>query len=521
MQTEKINLDETDCFSSFFIDYIDGKEKLVSFYQESPNIENFSNQISNRTFSASRRQALVNLLNEQYKGLAPTSAVSENINSLLSEKTFTVTTGHQMNIFTGPLYFIYKIVTVINAAKSLKAKYPAYHFVPIYWMASEDHDFDEINHFHLHDKKFQWTTEQTGAVGKFDPSELKEIISLLPGDVSVFEKAYLENTSLADACRDYVDALFGKEGLVVIDADDQGLKKEFIPVIENDLFEHSSNTLVTEQTKQLEKLGYKTQVTPREINFFYMHEGIRARIEKSKEGFEVVDTDLKFSVDEIKALIQDHPERFSPNVVLRPLYQEMILPNLGYIGGPSELVYWLQLKTVFEHFSTPFPLLMPRNFGLVIPSHQKKKWDKTGFGIDDLFLPSNELENLWISRHSKADLSYSEAANSISDLYGSLENKAEAIDITLVQHIKALSKQAINKIETAEKKLVRAEKRKQKEALQQIHDVKEVLFPNAGLQERYDNLLKFSQKDPEFISTLLEALDPFDFKMHVLIEPPK
>ena len=518
MQTEKIDLTETECFSSFFLDYIKGDEKLQEFYETPPSIDNFSQQISNRNFPTGHRETLAKVLKEQYQRLSTSSKVSENIESLLSEKTFTITTGHQMNIFTGPLYFIYKIVTVINAAKKLNQKYPASHFVPVYWMASEDHDFDEINHFHLYGKKYQWTTNQTGAVGRFNPHELKELLAQLPGDVSIFERAYLENDTLANACRHYVNALFGEHGLVVVDADHTDLKREFEDVIKSDLLEHDPNALVTAQTARLEQLAYKTQVNPREINFFYLSNGLRSRLERTEDGFEVVDTDLKFSEVEIKKMIKDHPERFSPNVVLRPLYQEVILPNLSYIGGPSELVYWLQLKPMFDRFNIPFPQLMPRNFALVIPANEKRKWDKTGFETKALFQETHQLEKRWIKDHSSEDLSYNDETEIISKAYSSLQEKATSTDSTLSQHLETLSKQTINRLEKAEKKLIRAEKRKHTDALRQIEEVRNSLFPNEGLQERRNNFMNFYQDDPMFIDELLKAFDPFDFRMHVLIK---
>ena len=130
-------------------------------------------------------------------------------------------------------------------------------------------------------------------------------------------------------------------------------------------------------------------------------------IEKTDDGCVVVDSDLKFSDEEVKSLIKEHPERFSPNVVLRPLYQETILPNLAYFGGPSELIYWLQLKPVFDHFKTAFPILMPRNFALIVAPHQKRKWDKTGIEFKDIFLNDHSLENVWLEKHVAGDLSYS------------------------------------------------------------------------------------------------------------------
>src|SRR6185369_14201345 len=203
----------------------------------------------------------------------------------------------------------------------------------------------------------------------------------LPGDVSIFKNAYSKNKTLAAATRSYVHEFFGKDGLIVIDADDRELKSPFTKAIHDDLFEHTSKKLVEERNKQLETLGYHPQVFARDINFFYLDNGIRQRIEQHENGFAVVDTPLKFSTKEIEALIANEPEKFSPNVILRPLYQEVILPNLAYVGGPAEVVYWLQLKGVFDQFNIPFPMLMPRNFALVIDAPTQRKFEKTGLTI--------------------------------------------------------------------------------------------------------------------------------------------
>lgn len=516
MHTDKIALDETDCFSPFFLDYIQGKSTLRSFYTASPELEQFRSQIANRNFSPKNRQVLINVLREQYAQLEIGTAVTNNIDALLSENTFTVTTGHQLNIFTGPLYFIYKIITAINAAKELKKKYPSHHFVPVYWMASEDHDFAEINHFYLHGKKYQWDSSQTGAVGRFDPSELKELIAQLPGDVSIFEKAYLKNKTLADACRAYVHALFGQQGLVVLDADSPELKKELIPVITNDLFEHSPQQFVEKDTQALDKLGYKTQIHAREINFFYLHEGIRSRIEKSESRFSVVDTDIHFLEAEIKSLVESNPERFSPNVVLRPLYQEIILPNLAYIGGPSELVYWLQLKSIFDHFNVPFPLLMPRNFGVILPQNIQRLSEKVGLETNDLFKPLQVLEKEWLQKNTNGTLSFADQAEAVKSNYGSMKEQAGKVDPTLIRHLDALATQALNRIDKAEKKLLRAEKRKHTDALNQMEKIRTAVFPGGTLQERKDNFLNFYQDNPQFIEGLLESFNPFDYRMLLL-----
>lgn len=514
MRTVTIPLEETDCFSRLFIDYIQEKPELKEFYKDFPSIEKFKKVIEGRNVNDDHRGILSNALINQYEGVEISKAVSSNIEKLKDRKTFTITTGHQLNIFTGPLYFIYKIVTVVNACKSLKKAYPEYEFVPVYWMASEDHDFEEIDHFHFENKKYQWETNQKGAVGRFDPSGLLDIVSQLPKGAEFFKDAYSQKT-LAGAARHYVNALFGAEGIVVVDADDSDLKKILTPVIEDDLFSHSSESLVAKDSADLEKLGYKTQVHAREINFFYLENDIRERIEKEGDTYKVVDTDIQFSENEIKELLKNHPERFSPNVILRPLYQEMILPNLAYVGGPSEAVYWLQLKSVFEHFNTSFPLLMPRNFALVINKSTDEKWNKTHLSQADLFLSVDKAYAKWVKANSDKELSYSNELAGLKKTIASLSAKATEVDPTLVQHLEALNVIFSKKIEKAEKKLLRAEKRNHSEKEQQIQSVKDALFPNGSLQERRDNFMNFYLDDHQFIQKLLDNFDAFNYQMYL------
>ncbi len=516
MRTEKLALDETECFSPLFIDYINQKEDLKKFYRAFPTVEAFKETIANRNFSDSHRKVLVNVLERQYQDVTISERVSGNIRKLEKDRTFTVVTGHQLNILTGPLYFIYKIVTIINACKVLKKTYPGDEFVPVYWMASEDHDFKEINHFHFNGKKYRWETDQKGAVGRFDPADIQGLLNQLPEGARFFKKAYSAQT-LAEAGRRYVNHLFGDEGVIVMDADDADLKRCFNHVIEDDLFSHHVQQASAKDTEAIKALGYKTQVNAREVNFFYLHENMRERLEHSGEGFQVVDTDICFSESEIRDLVRTNPERFSPNVILRPLYQETILPNLAYVGGPSETVYWLQLKSVFAHFNTPFPLLMPRNFALVIPSPEAKKWRKTGLTFTDLFLDTHVAFSKWVKDHANQDLSFDKELDTLNQLYDEMGQKASAIDPTLTQHIEALKSGLNGNIEKAAKKLLRAEKRKHAEKQAQIEAVKQVLFPRGSLQEREDNFLNFYLENPNFIKDLIQTFDAFDYRMYLLL----
>jgi len=518
MQLDKVSLAEAQAFSPFFLDYLQQKDTLKPFYGRFPEASNFDDQIAEKksSFPKSHRSRLVKVLQAQYEGLTLTPLTEKNISFLGDENSFTVTTGHQLNIFTGPLYFIFKIVTVINACRDLKLKYPGYNFIPVYWMASEDHDYEEIKYFYLYGKKYVWDTVQGGAVGRFSTMGLDAIAKAIPGESRIFREAYGKNKKLSDAVRYYVNALFGDEGLVVVDSDERSLKSQFTAVIRQDVFQHVNKKLVDTTTGELERLGYKTQIFCRDINFFYLDDGIRSRIEQQDERFNVLDSAISFSREELEKLIKTTPEKFSPNVILRPLYQEMILPNLAYVGGPAEVIYWLQLKEVFRHFEVPFPMLMPRNFGMVIDREIARKFAKTGLEWRDLFEEKNHIFNHWVVNHSPRNLTVGAERAEIEKIFESLKQRAEAIDQTLVQFVAAEGKRAANSLEKIERKILRAEKRLHGDKLRQIEAVKDALFPGGKLQERTDNFLNFQQQDPEFVQHLLATFEPFDFRFNVL-----
>jgi len=510
-------LAETNSFTPSFLAYIQVSDQLKKFYNRFPEIKNFKDQIQEKSsFPQHNRKVLVQTLQEQYKKYTVTESVKKNIESLGDKKTFTVTTGHQLNIFTGPLYFIYKIVTVINACKELKKAYPEYNFVPVYWMASEDHDFDEIKSFRLNGKKYTWETNQKGAVGRFNPKELETLLNEIPGDISVFREAYLKYPTVSEAVRYYVNKLFGTEGLVVVDGDSKTLKSLFKNVIQDDLENNTSKKLVDSTNSELEKLDYKPQVFCRDINFFYLEKGLRERIEKTGDTFTVVDSSITFSSSEINSLVEESPEKFSPNVILRPLYQEAILPNLAYVGGPAEVVYWLQLKEVFRHYNTPFPVLMPRNFAMVMEGPVMRKFEKTGLEVPELFLEKNYLFNHFTIKFSRNKIKLNGEKAAIENYFQTIREHAESLDKTLGPLVGAEKQRAVKSLEKIEQKLLRAEKRTQSDKLKQVEAVKDALFPDGELQERTDNFLNFYLQDPAFIEKLIKQLDPFDFRFNVL-----
>ncbi|GAB3945360.1 bacillithiol biosynthesis cysteine-adding enzyme BshC [Spirosoma harenae] len=515
MDCQYLPLTSTGQFSSLFLDYINQKDTLTPFYNRFPTIAAFSDQLKEKPFDESKRRILVDTLERQYQSIG----TKPDFSILLQPNTFTVTTGHQLNIFTGPLYIIYKLITTINLARKLKETYPDYNFVPVYWMATEDHDFAEINHFSMFGRSYSWETNQRGAVGRMNPQELTTLFKQIPEKLTLFEEAYLKQDTLANAARYYVNELFGAEGLVCLDADDAALKRVFAPIMRDELLNQHSGELVQENTSQLEALGYKTVIAPRDINLFFLDDQIRERIERKEDGtYKIVHTKRKFSENELLNLLDEHPEQFSPNVVLRPLYQETILPNLAYIGGPSEVPYWLQLKSVFDHYQTTFPILMPRNFALYIPSVSAKRIGKLGLTPEDLFQDTLKIKHEYVEHHARHTLKFDNENKIVHKALDAILHKAQMVDPTLEKAVLAETKRFANAITRLEKKMRRAEERNQETGVRQLLAVKDELFPNGSLQERSENFLTFYLNDRTFLQKMLSVFDPFDYRMQLCLE---
>lgn len=515
MRVEKLPFETVQAFSKLFVDYCNNDPALAPFYGDKPTIDGFGDLIKRRQFSQESREVLVATLKSQYESLEHHEAVDQNIDLLASNKTYTITTGHQLNLYTGPLYFIYKIATVVNACIQLKKAYPDHDFVPVYWMASEDHDFEEINHFRLNGQRYTWESDQTGPVGRFETSQMEGFLESLPEKVALFEKAYKEHTTLAEACRCYVHELFGDHGVVVVDADHADLKSQFAAIIKEEVSNQSAQPIVESTNQKLIDAGYNSQAFSREINFFYLDGTSRERIVEKEGVFKVRNTDITFSKDEILKEIDEHPERFSPNVIMRPVYQEVILPNIGYTGGPAEVAYWLQLKGVFELHQISFPILLPRNFGMVISRNVGRKINKLELGTEDLFKDIQSLKAWQLAKYGENHLLEADM-QAIAKVFEGLKSKAMNIDKSLEGYIGAEESKAIKNLENIQRKLKKALESKNEVAMRQIDAIKDSLFPGNGLQERTLNFLTFYLEDPAFVRDLLANFDAFDMRFHVL-----
>lgn len=530
MQFHKLSFAETGQFSSLITDYVAGQAALQKFYKYPLSLEAFDRVIDEKSMQPLDREALVEVLRAQYRDVATDNAVEANIEALLDSNTFTITTAHQPVIGTGPLYMIIKILAAINLSEKLNARYPDVKFVPVYWSGGEDHDFEEINHLHVFGKKISWEAPSGGPVGRISTDTMQDWVTelrALLGDhpnaaswMDLIESAYLQQPTLAQATFYLMHQLFQSYGLVILQPDNATLKKAFLPIMEAELFHPKSPALVAEKVAGLEQLGYHGQAHAREINLFYLMDEMRARIQynENKDRYEVVDTDIKFSEDTLRAELLSHPERFSPNVILRPLYQEAILPNLAYVGGGGELAYWMQYESLFEHYKINYPMLVLRNSVMWLDKGAHKKRLQTELTLHDLFRDVEELIKEYVKEHAKDELSLAPQKRALQALFAEVVEMANAIDPTLEKPVKGEEQKTINSLEKLEAKLLRAEKSKFDTAVNQIRWIKDKLFPAGKLQERHDNIAMYWHKHgPACISILKEAIHPIE-EQFVIIE---
>ncbi|WP_318312414.1 bacillithiol biosynthesis cysteine-adding enzyme BshC [Flagellimonas crocea] len=531
MEVECIPFKDTGYFSQLICDYIDQKEVLAPFFNRFPLPENFTAQISEKAvnYPKSNRAVLVSSLKRQYQGIEVSGTTQKNIDALSAENTFTVTTGHQLNLFTGPLYFLYKIVSTINLSKKLQKEHPKNHFVPVYWMATEDHDFEEINFFNLHGKKVHWNRRAAGAVGRLSTDGLDDVFEIFSAELGnlglteelkkLFKNAYLEHETLTEATRYLANELFKDQGLVIVDGDDKDLKELLIPYAKKDILDHTPNEKIMETIGALEKVSsdYNIQVNPREINYFYLKDGIRERIIKKKGKFHVINTHIDFSEEELLDELSAHPERFSPNVVARPLYQEVILPNLCYIGGGGELAYWLELKSYFDEVGITFPMLMLRNSALLITEKQSEKVEKMGLKVSHLFMKQHSLINKKIRDISNIDIDFSPQKKLLEEQFQHMYELAEQTDKSFLGAVKAQEVKQKKGLDALEKRLLKAQKRKLRDHVVRLTDLQNELFPNQSLQERQLNFSEmYLEMGDTLIPLLLEKLDPFSDQFTIL-----
>ncbi len=498
---ESVSFDGTGCFTPFFLDYINQDEKVKPLVNDF-----FSKEAFNKVeFEFSHRKVLVESLKQQYSEID--MKVPVGIDLLMEDDTYTVTTGHQLCLFTGPLYFHYKIMSTIKLAESLSDENRK--VIPIFWMATEDHDFEEINHFHLNDKTYRWDTNQTGAVGEFNLEGIDDFLESIPVEYEWMNAFYRDSKTLSEATRRIADHLYGEKGIVILDANRPELKELFLPIAKNELKLQTSFNEVLNTNRHLQEQNYKVQVNPREINLFYKVKGVRERILKTEVGYEVNNTKLRWSRSEFLSLIEKTPDILSPNVILRPVYQQLILPNLAYVGGPGELIYWLQLKSTHDSFDVHFPVLVPRDHIVFLEKPDIRKIDKLDLDSHDLFNDYTDLKKRLVSLSiHNVDLKSDQA--DVFAVIEKLQKKITQVDASLEGFMEAEKKRFEKDFSRIKKKVDKAVTRIEEEKIFSLDVLMSRVRPNKSLQERRSNFLNYYLMNPNFLSVIFDQIDPFD-----------
>lgn len=520
---------ETGYFSKLITDYLADNPSLNPFYNYAPTPEGLDAAIQERSKYPVDRTLLTAVLNKQYVALEQTEKVTQNLQLLGLENTYTICTAHQPNLMTGYLYFVYKIIHAIKLAEELKAKHPDKNFVPVYYMGSEDNDLEELGTFRYNGDKYVWDGGgQTGAVGRMDTNTLRPILTALfkllgpPGNnatelKTILSEAYLQHPTIAKATQYLVNKLFGRFGLIVLDPDDAALKSAFITVMKDDLLHHNAFTQATNQIEQLEREHYKSQAHPRSINLFYLKDNIRERIEQKGSEWVVVNTDIRWDEASLLAELEAHPDRFSPNVILRGMYQETLLPDVAFIGGGSEVAYWMELKKVFSHYGVFYPAILLRQSVLWLSPAQVKMRKQLGLSVNDIFKPEGNLIKEFLLRNSTDDWQTHTESAAMEKILCEVKQKAITLDPTLRGASEAVLTKIKYQLQVLEKKMLRAEKKKMQLQLSRITKMRNSIFPNNGLQERVENFATyFLDYGYDFFDILENAMQPMDNKFLVI-----
>lgn len=470
------------------------------------------------TYSSAHRKILSSYLSHQYSKSSTTEAQESNLRHLAKGNTLTITTGHQLSLGLGPLFLIYKALHVINLCEQLNKEQTEYHLVPVFWLASEDHDFEEIKSTQFFHKDFAWESNQTGPVGRFETSGLNETYQAM---LSLFQQeARDELTALfqvsegryVEHYKTLLNKVFGSYGLLIVDGDNPELKRKFIPLMQKELETQFVFDNVNRTNQELLDAGLKTQAYVRPINLFYMTEGKRSRIIPSSDGF-LID-EIAWKKDVLFEELTEFPERFSPNVLFRPIYQECILPNICYVGGSGEMAYWAQLKATFSAANVEFPLIQTRISALITPDY-----------IDESVLPSyfsdlsNQIETL-LSKQSNRDAVFNEIDKELINLKLRMSEGISSFGNEATKWCGAQQASIDSSISHYKQRWQKEEKQQLDTQIKRLERIHRELYPNKVPQERHMNLLHFCGKHSinEWVEALQGLINPFSQDIHIFVK---
>ncbi len=540
-----INYSDIPGHQNLFLDYLYEFENVAGYYKKNfRNEDNFENHFNEVVSSYKiNRNELCKILKDQYSGFSPSIQTQNNIEHLSSQKTMAIVTGQQLGILGGPLYTFYKIITAIKLANNLKEKYNR-HFVPVFWLEGDDHDLDEVSYTNLVDehnelKEFKYihnsedefqNRESVGEI-KFNKNieevlnELKNFLrdtEFKPKVLELITKFYKEGKTFKQSFKELIFNFFDEYGLLIFDPQDPEIKSLLKPIFKNEIdsFREHTNEIV-KISANLEEV-YHAQVKVNPVNLFYYDEDGRFLIEPvdTENEFRLKGKRKRFSKNDILFLIEKHPERFSPNVLMRPVCQDYILPTAFYIAGPGEISYFAQVIPLYKYFKIAPPIIYPRASVTIAERFIKKVLEKFDLNYENIFTEKEELISKVIKQNSEVDVEeeFKILENKLIEEIEKSKSKFITIDKTLADLSDKTREQILQNLNRYHEKVSEAQKKRHEITLRQINKAYNIMFPGFNLQERELNFIYFANKyGLEIIKLLMNEISINKFE-HQIIE---
>lgn len=494
-------------------------DQLRPFLPPALDARSLKDQILAKDAHYRERSRLAALLQRQYEGIPLNPKLASNLHGLMHGDALCVVTAHQPLLFGGKGYFLYKALTAIRLAQWATGT-GGRLVVPVFVLGSEDHDFEEVRYAQCFNERLTWESATGGAIGRMSQGNipdlmdrLGELLQGLPDQEAVMRlvrASHLPGESMGRAMFRFLHELLGSYGLVVCDPDDRVAKGCMIPVFEREVRERLARTRVDPVLEKMQRAGIAPQASGRDINLFYLGEGFRMRIEAATEGrFHTPDAPYSWTEEGLIREIHEAPERFSPNVLLRPVYQQTLLPAIIFTGGGGELAYWMELGELFQAIALPYPLLARRDSVWLLDETTQHRLEKLGLDMQDMMQDQEQVIRRYVRENDQTRVDLSAEREALRELLAPLRPLCERIEPTLIRSLEAAETTMQKQLEMMETKMVRGLKHRHEQEVQQIRNLYQKLFPGGVIQERYDNFLPWlARYGPGWLDELLEAIDP-------------
>ena len=529
MEIDKINLKDTALFSHLICDLLSENKNIEEFIYAFPSINNIEKNL-HKNINLPNRKVLSDVLFRQYNNTVfpslDNSLILNNIKSLNDSKTHLVTTGHQLNIFASPLFLIYKITSIIAISIKLNKIFNQYSFIPCFWMATEDHDFEEINKIQWNETQYIWNEETNDMVGNLTSSKLLSILEDMKVDMcktkygqelfDLYQHAYSKNLNYANATRALLTSLFREYGVLIIDGNDKDLKKIMVSDFQQEIKNGFVCDMITSTNNILSK-KYHCEINPLSANIFYIKNNIRDKIISQGNKYYSSKHDTCWTKDELLNEVESNPDYFSPNVFLRTLYQERLLSSIIYLGGPSEISYWIQLKNMFSFRQVPYPIVSLRSFFLIISKEVLAYQANLNVNNKDLFLPKHEIIRKIFK--DKSDVKLDLLSSELDQLLLSFKVHLQDVEHLPDSILDVFNTKVFKELSKLESKVMKLEKNNKPEVIHDFTEMYKGVFSNGIIQEKSKSFIPYYMKyGSSFFELLIKETVAFDKKYIILKE---